>query len=107
MFIPHRLAKQWKMAPTKVYQILKETHIMDDYIIRCYDTLHTQREKSFVKDDVFKTVDMYFRGIWGKKTLKELRYSKSNDQICITNQRMLNKYLKFVVSYQVREDNGE
>ena len=32
-------------------------------------------------DDVFKTVDMYFRGIWSKKkALEELRYYKMNDQ---------------------------
>lgn len=50
VFILHHLAKRWKMSPTKVYQILNETHIMDDYIIRCYDTLHTQGEKSLVED---------------------------------------------------------
>lgn len=33
-------------------------------------------------DDVFKTVDMYFRGLWDKKrTIEELRYYKMNDQI--------------------------
>ncbi|HIQ99846.1 MAG TPA: DUF3990 domain-containing protein [Candidatus Scybalocola faecavium] len=41
-------------------------------------------------DDVFKTVDMYFRGIWSKeKALAELRYYKMNDQICITKQEVL------------------
>ena len=33
-------------------------------------------------DDVFKTVDMYFRGLWNKeKVLNELRYYKMNNQI--------------------------
>ncbi len=37
-------------------------------------------------DDVFKTVDMYFRGLWDKKkVLEELRYYKMNNQICIVN----------------------
>lgn len=41
-------------------------------------------------DDVFKTVDMYFRGIWSKKkALDELRYYKMNDQICVINQDVL------------------
>lgn len=58
-------------------------------------------------DDVFKIVDMYFRGIWDKKkALNELRYSKSNDQICITSQKMVKEQLKFIESYQVSADNG-
>ena len=41
-------------------------------------------------DDVFKTVDMYFRGLWDKnRTIEELRYYKMNDQICIVNQEVL------------------
>ncbi len=53
-------------------------------------------------DDVFKTVDMYFRGLWSKeKALEELRYYKMNDQICIVNQSVLNRVLSFQKSYQV------
>lgn len=53
-------------------------------------------------DDVFKTVDMYFRGLWNKeKALEELRYYKMNDQICIVNQETLNSVLLFQKSYQV------
>lgn len=58
---------------------------------------------SVVDDDVFKTVDMYFRGLWNKeKVLDELRYYKMNDQICIVNQETLNKVLEFKKSYEVR-----
>ena len=53
-------------------------------------------------DDVFKTVDMYFRGLWDKKkVLEELRYYKRNDQICIVNQSTLNKILTYQKSYKV------
>ena len=53
-------------------------------------------------DDVFKTVDLYFRGIWDRqKTLNELRYYKMNDQICITNQEVLKNELLYQMSYQV------
>ena len=54
-------------------------------------------------DDVFKTVDMYVRGIWNKqKALNELRYYKMNDdQICIVNQDVLEKKLTYQKSYQV------
>lgn len=53
-------------------------------------------------DDVFKTVDMYFRGLWDKtKVLEELRYYKMNNQICIVNQKTINEVLKFTGSYEV------
>ncbi len=59
-------------------------------------------------DDVFKTVDMYFRGLWDKKrTIQELRYYKKNNQIAIVNQKVLENVLRFEKSYQVRvSDNG-
>lgn len=56
-------------------------------------------------DDVFKTVDMYFRGIWDKqKALSELRYYKINDQICIVNQEVLDKELIYQGAYQVKDN---
>lgn len=54
-------------------------------------------------DDVFKTVDMYFRGLWDKKkVLEELRYYKMNNQICIVNQKTLDQVLTFQKSYEVK-----
>ena len=53
-------------------------------------------------DDVFKTVDMYFRGLWDKeKVLNELRYYKMNDQICIVNQKAIDELLTFKSAYEV------
>lgn len=53
-------------------------------------------------DDVFKTVDMYLRGIWDKqKTLSELRYYAQNDQICIRSQSILDQVLHFRKAYEV------
>lgn len=53
-------------------------------------------------DDVFKTVDMYFRGLWEKKkVLEELRYYKMNDQICIVNQETLDHVITFQKAYEV------
>ena len=55
-------------------------------------------------DDVFKTVDMYFRGLWDKKrVLEELRYYKMNDQICIVKQDVLEQILEFKGSYEVEK----
>ena len=54
-------------------------------------------------DDVFKTVDMYFRGLWDKqKVLEELRYYKMNNQICIVNQNTLDQLLTYKKSYEVK-----
>lgn len=53
-------------------------------------------------DDVFKTINMYFRGFWDKKkTLDEIRYYKTNNQICITKQEVVDKILTFKYSYTV------
>lgn len=55
-------------------------------------------------DDVFKTIDMYTRGIWDKsKVLEELRFYKMNDQICFVNQAVLDTALNYVGSYKVGE----
>lgn len=53
-------------------------------------------------DEVFKTIDRYFKGIWDKKrALEELRYYKMNDQIAIIHQGVLDEVLKFKESYTV------
>ncbi len=58
--------------------------------------------ENVANDDVFKTVDMYFRGLWDKnRTIEELRYYKMNDQICIVNQEVITAVLKFEKSYLV------
>lgn len=58
---------------------------------------------SVADDDVFKTVDMYFRGLWDQeKVLEELRYYKMNNQICIVNQDTLNQVLDFREAYEVK-----
>lgn len=54
-------------------------------------------------DNVFKVLDMYFRGFIPKeRALKEIHYYKLNNQICITNQEVLNTVLKFKESYVIQ-----
>ncbi len=51
---------------------------------------------SVADDDVFKTIDMYFRGIWDKeRVLRELKFFQKNDQICITSIEALSR-VKFL-----------
>lgn len=44
------LLEKWQMSPASVYKILNTTGILDNYIIRCYDVLHTQGKEYLVED---------------------------------------------------------
>ncbi len=50
IFLIYSLANKWKLTPKKVYQILNTTGILDNYIIPCYDVLHTQGKEYLVED---------------------------------------------------------
>ncbi|MDD3585726.1 MAG: DUF3791 domain-containing protein [Thermoguttaceae bacterium] len=50
VFLLHALSEEWKMLPKDVYGILKKTDILDQYVIRCYDTLHTLGKEYLVED---------------------------------------------------------
>lgn len=50
VFIIHSLADKWNKTPVSVYKILKDTGIIDNYIISCYDVLHTQGKEYLVED---------------------------------------------------------
>lgn len=50
VFLIYHLAESWKKSPTEVYRILNHTSILDDYIIKCYDTLHTLGAEYLVED---------------------------------------------------------
>ena len=49
IFMLYSLADKWKMSPARVYQILNSTGILDDYIIKCYDVLHTRGKEYLVE----------------------------------------------------------
>lgn len=50
IFMLYSLAEAWKKTPSAVYHILNQTGILDNYIIRCYDTLHTLGKEYLVED---------------------------------------------------------
>lgn len=50
IFILHALGQHWNMTTPEVYEILNTTGILDDYIIKCYDVLHTLGKKYLVED---------------------------------------------------------
>lgn len=41
LFVIYKLAASWKRTPADVYGILMDTKIFDEYIVECYDCLHT------------------------------------------------------------------
>lgn len=78
-----------------------------DFVCACRKGENLNKDYDIVvgnvaNDDVFKTVDMYFRDLWDKKrVLEELRYYKMNDQICIVKQDILETVLEYKDSYEV------
>lgn len=50
VFIFHALGQHWNMTTPEVYEILNTTGILDDYIIKCYDVLHTLGKEYLVED---------------------------------------------------------
>lgn len=50
IFMLYCLADKWKMTPAAVYKILNSTGILDNYILPCYDVLHTQGKEYLVED---------------------------------------------------------
>lgn len=95
----------------KVLSFEKENEKWLDFVCACRRGQQLNKEYDIIvgnvaDDDVFKTVDMYFRGLWDKeKVLGELRYYKMNNQICMVNQETLNQLISFKRAYEV-ENNG-
>lgn len=50
VFILHALGQHWNMTTPEVYDILNSTGILDDYIIKCIDVLHTLGKEYLVED---------------------------------------------------------
>lgn len=54
VFCIENLAVKTGMAPQTVYELLAEkTDILNDYIIPCYDVLHSQ-SKEYIMDDLLE-----------------------------------------------------
>ncbi len=50
VFIIHKLAFAWNQSVSSVYKILKETNVLDEYIISQYELLHSLGEQYLVND---------------------------------------------------------
>ncbi len=103
----YELSEKWESL--KVLSFENENEKWLDFVCACRKGESLNQDYDIIignvaDDDVFKTVDMYFRGIWDKeKVLNELRYYKLNNQICIVNQETLNQVITFKNAYEVKE----
>ena len=103
----YELKDNWK--DYKVLSFEEENEKWLDFVCACRKGENLNKDYDIIignvaNDDVFKTVDMYFRGLWDKKrVLEELRYYKMNDQICIVKQEVLEQVLEFKDSYEVEK----
>lgn len=73
-----------------------------DFIVGCRSGKDIWKEFDYVEggvadDRVINTVNLYIQGFISKeRALKNLQYLKPNNQICILNPHLLEKYLKFI-----------
>ena len=51
VYMIHCCANQWKMSPSKVYQMLETTGCIQTYLVPHYDVLHTQ-SSGYVLEDI-------------------------------------------------------
>ena len=60
-------------------------------------------EGGIANDRVFNTIELYAAGLTPREdTLRQLRYEKPNNQICILNQGVLDRFLHFVEAVQLQ-----
>lgn len=75
-----------------------------EYVIDCrrggeMQKLYDMVEGGVANDNVIDTVEDYENGIiTAEQALGQLKYKKVNHQICILNQEIADKYLKFIFS---------
>lgn len=50
VFIINKLSEYLKKPVNEIYKILTETEVLDNYIIECYDVLHTLGSEYLMED---------------------------------------------------------
>ena len=50
IFIINQIAQAFQKPTAVVYKLLSESGILDDYIIECYDALHTLGREYLIED---------------------------------------------------------
>lgn len=97
-----------KEAKSKIFKSYNAEWL--DFILACRAGKDVWKEYDYVEggvadDRVINTVNLYIQGYLSQKeALRRLRYLKPNNQICILNQEMLDKYLKFTDCISLHQD---
>ncbi|KEH99322.1 transcriptional regulator [Clostridium botulinum C/D str. BKT12695] len=55
IFCIESLAEKLEMNPAKIYGIVKNTNVLDEYIIPCYEPLHSQ-SKGYIVEDLIEVL---------------------------------------------------
>ena len=50
VFLVHALAVAWNKTPSAAYAIFKRAEVIENYILPCYDTLHTLGTNYLIED---------------------------------------------------------
>lgn len=93
----------------KVFQSYDEEWL--DFIIACRDgkdifCSYDIIEGGIANDRVFDTIELCLDGLISKnEALGRLKYQKPNNQICFISQKILDKTLSFLDSYEIK--NGK
>lgn len=80
-----------------------------DYVVQCRQDkphlLYDIVEGGIADDDVFNTLDLYMDELISREeAIKRLRKKKPNWQICFCDQNVINNYLHFVKSIEIKDD---
>lgn len=95
----YELDDAWRSEDIKVFNaydgewldFIAANRSMQD--VRLFDAV----EGGVANDKIFRTVELYLAGDISKDVaLSRLVYEKPNHQICIHNQRIIDKYLKYI-----------
>jgi len=110
----HRFKRRYGYGVVSVYEVNEEELFknvsalrFDTYSLEWLDFVADSRRcktagnhdlviGGIANDDVFNTLDLYFRGFIEKEeALKRLRYEKPNIQYCFKTQAVIDTYLKY------------
>lgn len=80
-----------------------------DYIVACRKELSHDTfdiiEGGIADDEVFNTLDLYMEELISRnEAIKRLRKKKPNWQICLCNQKLIDKHLHFLESIELKNN---
>ncbi len=105
----YELKEDYKGFRTLVFRDQEDDEAWLDFVCSCREGREDFKKYDIIignvaNDDVFKSVDMYRRGVWDiRRTLRELRYFKRSDQIAFISQASLDELLEFRYSYTPKD----